>query len=83
MEEEIGVVTHYYGKIEVAVVKLTGKSLKVGQTIHIQDHSTDFVQNVASMQVEHKNIEQATAGDEFGLKVSQKVGKGAKVYLVE
>lgn len=83
MEEEIGVVTHYYGKIGVAVVKLTGKLLKVGQTIHIQGNSSDLVQKVASMQVEHQNIDQAKSGDEFGLKVDQKVHDGDKVYLVE
>lgn len=83
MEKEIGVVIHYYGKIGVAVVKLTGKSLKVGQTIHLQGHSTDFVQKVESMQIEHKNIPEAVTGDEFGLKVDQKVHEGDKVYLVE
>lgn len=82
MEEEIGVVTHYYGKIGVAVVKLTGKLLKVGQTIHIQGHSTDFVQEVSSMQIEHKNITEAKKGEEFGLKVDQKVKGGDKVFLV-
>mgnify|MGYP001573209301 CR=1 FL=1 len=83
MEEEIGVVTHYYPKIGVAVVKLTRKSLSSGQTVHVQGNSTDFVQQVTSMQIEHKNIEKAKKGDEFGLKIDQKVREGDKVFLVE
>lgn len=83
MEEEVGVVTHYYPKIGVAVVKLTGKSLSTGQTVHIQGNSTDFVQEVSSIQIEHKNIDKVKKGDEFGVKVEQKVREGDKVYLVE
>ena len=83
MEEEIGVVTHYYDKLAVAVVKLTAKSLKVGQTIHIQGHSTDFVQKIASLQIEHQSVENVKTKDEFGLKVDQKARDGDKVYLVE
>ena len=83
MEEEIGVVTHYYDKLAVAVVKLTAKSLNVGQTIHIQGHSTDFVQKIASLQIEHQSVENVKTNDEFGLKVDQKARDGDKVYLVE
>lgn len=83
MEEEIGVIVHYYDKIGVAVVKLVNKSLKTGATVHIQGHSSDFVQKIASMQIEHKNVGQVKAGDEFGLKVDQKVHVQDKVYLVE
>jgi translation elongation factor EF-1alpha len=81
-EKPIGEVTHYYNKIGVAVVKLTAGSLKVGQTIHIQGHSTDFVQEVSSMEIQHKNIQEAKVGDEFGLKVDQPARGGDKVYLV-
>lgn len=83
MDEEVGVVTHYYSKIGVAVVKLTRNWLKVGQDIHIQGHSTDFTQTISSMQIEHKDIDTAQKGDEFGLKIDQKVREGDKVYLVE
>lgn len=83
MEEEVGIITHYYSKIGVAVIKLTRNSLKVGQTIHIQGSSTDFTQQISSMQIEHKNIDEAKRGDEFGLKVSEKVREGDRVYPVE
>ncbi|MDI6592008.1 MAG: hypothetical protein QME61_03695 [Patescibacteria group bacterium] len=77
----IGKVTHYFGNIEVAVVKLSS-SLKVGDTIRIIGGETDFTQTVESMEIEHKKIKKAKAGDSIGLKVSQKVREGYKVYKI-
>ncbi|OGD86901.1 hypothetical protein A2Z23_01395 [Candidatus Curtissbacteria bacterium RBG_16_39_7] len=82
-EKPIGEVTHYYNKIGVAVIKMTSGTLKVGQNIHIQGHSSDFVQEVSSMQIQHDSIKEAKKGDEFGLKVDQPVREDDKVYLVE
>lgn len=82
MEEEIGVVTHYFTKIEVAVVKIERGSLKVGDKIHIRGHTTDFTQLVESMQVEHEPIQEATPGQSIGLKVVERVREGDKVYKI-
>lgn len=79
----IGKVIHYFSKIEVAVIKLSA-SLSVGDTIRIAGgEDTDFTQAVDSMEVEHQKIKKAKKGDEVGLKVSQKVREGYKVYKVE
>lgn len=76
----IGKVAHYFDKIEVAVIALTD-SLKVGDTIRIAGgESTDFEQQVESMEVEHEKIEKAKKGDEVGLKVKEKVREGYRVY---
>ena len=83
MEKLIGQITHYFGHIGVAVIKLTGGELKVGQNIHLVGHGADFTQVVDSMQVEHAQIEVAKKGDDVGLKVSAKVKPGTEVYLVE
>lgn len=82
MEKEIGKITHFFDKIEVAVVKLNGK-IKVGDKIHIKGQVTDFEQEIKSMQVEHKNIKQAKKGDDVGLKVDEKVRVSDKVFLVK
>ncbi len=82
METEVGEVTHYFSKISVAAIKLTGQ-LKVGDTIHIKGHTTDFVQKVESMQKDGQNIDVANPGDEVGIKVEQKVRGNEKVYKVE
>ena len=75
----IGKVTHYFSKIGVAVIELSD-NLKVGDTIRILGGETDFNQVVESMEIEHQKIEEAKAGDSVGLKVSQKVRDGYKVY---
>ena len=75
----IGKVSHYFSNIGVAVIDLSG-NLKVGDSIRIAGGETDFTQQVESMEIEHKKVEQAKKGDSAGLKVSQKVREGYKVY---
>lgn len=77
--EEIGRVTHYYSKIAVAIIELTG-SLKVGDWITVIGPKTEFEQAVKSLQVEHQNIEAAEPGDLVGLKVKDKVREGDCVF---
>jgi len=75
----IGEVTHYFGKIGVAVIKITN-SLKAGEEIRIAGGETDFNQIVESMETDHKKVEKAKSGDSVGLKVKEKVREGYKVY---
>jgi putative protease len=79
--KKVGTVTHYYGKIGVAIVELSD-ILKVGDRIKFEN-GTEFKQVVESMQVEHEQVDEAKKGETIGLKVSQKVKEGATVYLVE
>ena len=76
---KIGRVNHYYGKIGVAIIELTGV-LKVGDHIIIRGTHTGFEQVVSSMQVEHTGIDEAKPGDLVGLKVKEKVREGDAVY---
>jgi putative protease len=77
----IGKVTHYFSKIGVAVIELSD-TLKVNDTIRIVGGETDFNQVVESMEFEHQKIKTAKAGQSVGLKVSQKVREGYKVYKI-
>jgi len=81
-DKPLGVVTHYFDHIGVAVIKLEKGGIVVGDKIKIQAKDGDFEQSVESMQIEHQQIEKAKTGDEFGLKVEQPVEKGDKVLLV-
>lgn len=79
---KVGKVSHYYDKIGVAVVELTD-NLAVGDTIKfVRGGEELFTQKVESMQIEHKNIEKASAGAAIGLKTDQGVKDGAEVYKV-
>jgi putative protease len=78
--ERIGVVTHYYGNLLVAIVKLEAGTLRVGDTIHIRGHTSDFSQRVESLQVEHAAVNEVGPHDEFGIKVLQHAREHDVVY---
>jgi putative protease len=78
-EKEIGKITHYYGHLSVGIIELTD-ILRQGEAIHIKGHSSDFTQNVDSIQIEHANVPEAKAGDVIGIKVLQKVHPNDTVY---
>jgi len=79
-EKKVGDVAHYFGKIGVAAIKMKGE-LKVGDTIHIKGHTTDFEQVVDSMQIEHQNVEKVKKGDDLGIKVKEHVREGDEVFI--
>lgn len=82
--ERIGLVTHYYGHLAVAVVKLEpGATLRVGDNIHIKGHTSDFGQRVESLQVGHAPVSEVGASDDFGLKVTQHAREHDVVYRVK
>ena len=81
-EHEIGRVTHYFGHISVAAIEITDGTLKVGDTIHIKGHTSDFTQQVESIQLEHESVEEATMGQEIGLKVAEHAREHDVVYKV-
>ena len=82
-EAAIGVITHYYSHIGVAVAQLNNGVLKIGDTIHVKGHSTDFTQTVDSMEYEHQHIDQAGAGQNIGLKVIDHAREHDIVYRVK
>jgi len=79
--EEVGSVLHYFGNLGVAVIKLTG-TLKIGDKIRIKGATSDFTQKVDSMQVDHKELEEAKPNDEIGMKVADHVREHDKVYKI-
>jgi len=82
--ERIGVVTHYYGHLFVAVVKLDpGTSLRVGDNIHVKGHTSDFSQRVESLQIGHAPVQEVGPHDDFGLKVANHAREHDVVYRVK
>jgi len=80
--KQIGTITHYFDHISVAVINLKDK-LRVGDTIHVRGHYTDFKQTVDSIQIEHKPVEQAKPEDDVAMQVAQRVHPNDKVFKVE
>jgi len=84
MEElrEVGKVSHFYNKINVAVIEVKD-TISVGDQIFIKGPTTDIKQTVDSMEIEHEKIKQATAGHSVGMKIKGRVRENDIVYKTE
>ena len=78
--ELIGKITHYFPKVKVGVIKITKKSLSLGDEVRILGHTTDFSQKITSMEIDHKPIKRAVKGKSVGVKLKKRVRKKDKVY---
>ncbi len=80
-EKKIGEVEKFFSKINVAAIKLEG-SLKVGDTVRIAGHTTNFTQTVDSIQIENQSVQEAGPGADVGIKVKERVREHDTVYKV-
>ncbi|MGB8111543.1 MAG: EF-Tu/IF-2/RF-3 family GTPase [Pseudolabrys sp.] len=80
--ERIGVVTHYYSHLSVAILRLESGTLRVGDVIHIRGHTTDLSQRVESLEVNHAPATEVGPNGDFGLKVVGHVREHDVVYKV-
>lgn len=78
----VGEVIHYFGKVKAAVVKVKKEKLLVGDEIKIKGHTTDLVQKVRSLQLDHAQVESASKGMEVAVQVSKKARVGDLVYVL-
>ena len=78
--ERIGVVTHYFNHLSVAIVKLEKGTLRVGDMIHIKGHTSDFAQPVESLEIDHVHVNEARPGQSFGLRVRDHAREHDVVY---
>jgi translation initiation factor IF-2 len=81
-EIEIGKVTHYFGNIGVAAIEITAGTLRVGDTIRIKGHTSDFSQTVDSMQIDKESVQTADAGQAVGLRTAEHARPHDTVYKV-
>ena len=68
----IGQVTHFFSHRSVAAIRLSAP-LALGDKIHIRGNTTDLIQDVASMEVEHAKVDRAGPGDDVALEVDDHV----------
>ncbi len=79
-EKPVGRVTHFYGNIKVAVIKF-GKALPVGVSVSFRGATTEFSQNLSSVQFNHESLKRVPKGKSVGVKVAKKVRENDLVYL--
>lgn len=82
-ETKIGTVTHYFTDLHVAAVEIADGELRIGDTIHIKGHTSDFIQKVGSMQLEHKSVDVAKPGDDVAIGMDEYTRVHDTVYLVD
>jgi hypothetical protein len=81
-EERVGFVTHYYSHLSVAAIRLESGPLRVGDTIRILGHTSDFRQRVDSMQIDRQPVTEAAKRQEIGIKVVGHARENDEVYKV-
>ncbi len=83
MEEiKIGEVVKFFAKPSVAAIVITAEGVKLGDTIHIKGHTTDFTQTIDSMQINNQPVTEAKVGDDVGVQVKERARPGDVVYKV-
>lgn len=80
---EVGIVFKFFAKPSVAAINITSGELKVGDTIMIKGETTDFTQQVESMEIDRVKVESASAGQGVGIKVTDRVRPHDKVYILK
>ncbi|MBN1394734.1 MAG: hypothetical protein JW959_06895 [Pirellulales bacterium] len=81
-EVELGKITHYFSKIGVAAIEITQDTLRVGDTIHVKGHTSDFTQKIDSMQIDNQPVAEATAGQSIGTRVKEHAREHDLVFKV-
>jgi acyl-CoA hydrolase len=81
-EEQVAVVIKFFTKPSVAALQIQAP-IKRGDILRFQGHTTDFTQEVTSMEIDNKAVEEAGAGDLVGIKTKERVRENDKVYKVE
>ena len=81
-EIEVGVVRHFFDRLDVAAVELTSGDLAVGDTLHIRGHTSDVTTRVDSIQLEQEKLTRAAKGQNVGIKITGKVREHDRVFKV-
>lgn len=80
--EKVGRITHFYSKASAAILDLSAP-LNKGDKIVIRGSTTNIEQTVDSMEIEHKQVANAQAGQQVGMKVAGRVRESDIVYKVK
>jgi len=81
-EQLVGTVSHYFKGPSVAIVRLTAGPLAVGDRIRFHGHTTDFTEQITSMEVNHQKVERANTGEEVAIQVTDRAREHDQVLRV-
>jgi putative protease len=81
-EEQVGVIVKFFAKPSVAAIEVTSGGIKKGDVLKYKGHTTDFTEEVVSMELDNQPIDEAKVGELIGIKVKERVRENDKVYKV-
>lgn len=81
-EEQVGVVVKFFAKPSVAAIEVTSGTIRQGDTLKYKGHTTDFTDQVGSIEIDNQPIEEAKVGDLIGVKVKEKVRENDLIYKI-
>ena len=81
-KQQIGSISHWFGKINVVVIEIHKGTLSIGDTIQIKGQTSDFTQTIDSMQLDGEDVEKAKKGMSVGVKVSDRARRTDSVFKV-
>lgn len=81
-EEQVAVVVKFFAKPGVAALEVTNGTIKKGDLLRYKGHTTDFAEQVTSIEKDNQPVDEAGVGDLVGLKVKERVRENDRVYKV-
>ncbi len=79
---QVGVVKNFFAKPSVAAIEVTEGEIQVGDVLWFRGHTTDFKQEVKSIEEEKQTITKAVKGQLVGVQVRERVREKDLVYKV-
>ncbi len=79
---QVGVVKNFFAKPSVAAIEVTDGEFQVGDVLWFKGYSTDFKQEVQSIQEEKQTVDRAVTGQLVGVQVNDRVRAKDLVYKV-
>ena len=81
-EEQVAVIVNFFAKPSVAALEVTNGSIVKGDLLRYKGHTTDFTEEITTMEVDNQPVDEAKVGDLVGVKVKERVRENDKVYKV-
>ena len=81
-EEQVAVIVKFFAKPSVAALEITNGTIKKGDILRYKGHTTDFTEEISSMEIDNQAVDEVKVGDLVGVKVKERVRENDKVYKV-
>lgn len=81
-EEQVAVIVKFFAKPSVAALEVTNGTIKKGDILRYKGHTTDFIEEISSMEIDNQVVDEVKVGDLVGVKVKERVRENDKVYKV-